>query len=306
MADIERILSGMGAVPRGATPKTIPAEGGEAQWQANDPFSKALRIINKFQTERQMDQLKQQKLMQNDFDMYKTLRDSGYSSADAYDAIQKRKLPSSAPGLTLKDQEAQADIEYKKARTKEISEGTGSLSDIKAKILDKVASGEELTTGEQSIYDDIIKRKSDTSLDSILSKRTPPAIKTPPTKEGIMAKIANGGILTPGEQKIYDETIKKSSNGSALEDALSKGTGGVVDIKSKILQKIANGEELTSGEDKIYNDVIKKSAASSPLEDALNGTGNAEYVPMLKPDGTPTRVHKDDVTKALSKGYKRR
>ena len=44
----------------------------------------------------------------------------------------------------------------------------------------------------------------------------------------------------------------------------------------------------------------------SDLDKALKEKPEAEYVNTVRPDGVNTRVHKDDVTKALRKGYKRR
>jgi hypothetical protein len=88
-----------------------------------------------------------------------------------------------------------------------------SKKTTREKILDKIGKGEDLTTGEQTIYDETIKHKTeDDLLDNAINEKN--AIETPNQKkmrEKILEKIAAGGIesLNPGEKKIYDEVIKK-------------------------------------------------------------------------------------------------
>lgn len=74
-------------------------------------------------------------------------------------------------------------------------------------------------------------------------------------KEKILAKMSRGETLTAGEQKIYDDTIKRK----------------VVDptARTEILRKIADGEDLTEGEQQIYDETIKKKTSDNPLGEAL-------------------------------------
>ena len=134
-----------------------------------------------------------------------------------------------------------------------------------------------------------------------------PIKNAPKLQNKILQKMANGEDLTNGEQRIYDETIKKKKDND-LESTLSgKDKETHIATREKILGKIANGEALTPGEQQLYDDIFAKTSDLSKVTKKTEKTNNAtEYIPMLKPDGTPTRVHKDDVVKALKKGYKRR
>lgn len=84
----------------------------------------------------------------------------------------------------------------------------------------------------------------------------------------ILNKIAEGTELTKGEQKVYDEVIRKYGNKSALEEALGLGS--------------PDG----SGSD-----------SSAPVE---------QWVPMLDPQGNPKKVHVEDVQTAIKQGWKKR
>lgn len=86
----------------------------------------------------------------------------------------------------------------------------------------------------------------------------------------ILAKIADDEPLTAGEQKVYDEVIRKYGNKSNLEEALS-----------------GDGTDAAAAPIKMQEDT-------------------ATYVPMTDPTGKPKKVHKDDVQKAMAAGWKKR
>jgi len=189
MADFERILAAMGAVPKGATPKTIVEEGGEPGYYGTDTLSNLVRVLKKNKLEIEEKIKKQQESAKTDADFYKTLRDAGYDPQSAYDAVTKRKLTPPGP----------EDFSLKKT--------------IRERILDKIARNQPLTPGEQKVYDDTIKHKTEDEnlLDEAIKNKEVPE-QTPSQKkmsEKILDKMANGEKLTSGEQKIYDEVIKK-------------------------------------------------------------------------------------------------
>jgi hypothetical protein len=130
--------------------------------------------------------------------------------------------------------------------------------------------------------------------------------------------VMKGELTPPGEQaRTSDELIKEQ------DLKIKTSTASRKELEERITQKVANGESLTAGEQKFYDDVIKKKGLSD-LSSALQGAGgesiipgastgesadgfsDADYIPMSRPDGSKTRVHKDDMQKALKKGYKRR
>jgi len=188
MADFERILAAMGAVPSGTRPKTILAgdENQEPGYYATDPLSNIVRVLKKRQLDIEATQKKQQEAAQKKADMYKTLRDAGYEPKKAYEAVAKNQFPE--PG--------KEDFSLKK-----------SPRDI---ILDKMSKGQVLTEGEQKVYDETIQHKEE-------DVANPTQVKM---RDQILGKISRGEALTKGEQKIYDETIKKGAAKSGGQDNL--------------------------------------------------------------------------------------
>jgi hypothetical protein len=192
MAEYERILATLGAVPAGTKPKTILAgdENQEPGYYQTDPLSNLVRTLKKRKLDIEDKLKKEQEATQKKIDMYKTLRESGYDPKSAYDAVKKNQFPE-LPG------------------TDEVGKKTS-----RERILAKIAKGETLTTGEQQVYDDTIKHKEtdENLLDETIADKTTETETANQKKmrEQILDKIARGTPLTPGEQKIYDEVIKKS------------------------------------------------------------------------------------------------
>lgn len=248
MSGYDTALLEQGYVPRGVAPKTS-IDGGAPGYQNTGVMATIARALQLFQQQQQQVLQQKQKKMKDKIDMFNTLRDSGYDPQAAFDAVEKMELPKSIPGKSLETRKTEADITYKE----NLSKNKGAVI---ANILNKIVAGEDLSTGEEDIYKDVIARQSD------------------------------------------------------LSDVLNQtGKNDVETLKNTIQQKIANGEKLTSGQQKLYDDVIKKRESSdlftvSPTD--LGEEAVEEYVRMIRPDGKPTKVHKEDVEKALKKGYKRR
>lgn len=188
MAEAERILAALGAVPAGAIPKTILAGDAnqEPGYYQTDPLSNLVRTLATQKLTIQDKLKKKQEAAQKKADMYKTLREAGYEPKAAYEAVTKATL--TEPG--------KEDFSLKKT--------------VKERIMDKIAKGEDLLPGEQTIYNDVIKKKGNglDELDTEIPGESPTQKKT---REDILDKIARGTPLQPGEQKIYDEVIKKKS-----------------------------------------------------------------------------------------------
>ncbi len=103
--------------------------------------------------------------------MYKTLRDAGYEPKRAYDAVMSGQMPEEAGGDTPKEQETAAKIGVANATTEKIKAQTEKVKTqpgpaLRQRIIEKVAKGEDLTPGEQKVYDEVIRKygqKSDLS-----------------------------------------------------------------------------------------------------------------------------------------------
>lgn len=244
--DITSALLEQGYVPKGVEPK-VSIDGGTPGYQNTGVMATMARALQLFQQQHQQVLQEKQKKMKNKLDMFNTLRDSGYDPQAAFDAVEKMELPKGLPGKSLEQRKTEADITYKEGLS-------NNKSAVIARILNKIIAGEDLSTGEEDIYKDVIAKQSDLS-------------------------------------EVLDQT----------------GKNDVETLKNTIQQKIANGEKLTPGQQKLYDDVIKKRESSDLFSaSSTDVEPEEEYVKMLKPDGKPIEVHKEDVEKALKKGYKRR
>jgi tRNA splicing endonuclease len=119
MAEAERILAALGAVPKGAAPKTILAgdENQEPGYYQTDPLSNLVRTLKKRQLEIDDALKKKQEATQKKTDMYKTLREAGYDPKSAYEAVIKGEFPLEAGGESLKEQQGKAGLEKTVAQT---------------------------------------------------------------------------------------------------------------------------------------------------------------------------------------------
>lgn len=224
---IGEMLLQSGYVPAGQVPNRVQVQG-------NDPLSRLSAALDTYQAKYKADELAKQQAITRQLDMYKTLRDSGYTPSDAYDAIKKNKLPAAAGGQPLAEQKTQAEIDNIKAST-----------ELKVATADKVTKA-GLADNQKTLISSILN------------------------------KIAEDQPLTPGEQKVYDEVIRKYGNKSALEEALGGGSGSAA------------------------------SAAAGQAPAANTDTTIQDYVPMTDPQGNKKKVHKEDVAKALSVGWTKR
>lgn len=195
MAEYERVLAALGAVPSGARPKTILAgdENQEAGYYQTDPLSNLVRVLKARKLDIEDKAKKQMEAAQKKADMYKTLREAGYDKRAAYEAIEKNQFPKIPGG---------EDVGNKTSREK---------------ILAKISRGEALTSGEQQLYDETIKHKPQEDLlgDALAGDGTNNEVKM---RDQILDKIARGTPLSSGEQKIYDEVIKKRAPAAAKDD----------------------------------------------------------------------------------------
>jgi hypothetical protein len=190
---------------------------------------------------------KQQDQMKHRADMYKTLREAGYDPKSAYESVMKNQL--AGPG----------------------GEDAALIKDPKEKILAKIARGESLTTGEQDIYDNVIKKKA----------------------------VDSGGNML--DQAIADN--------KAASTEKTKQTTTQLEMQNKILEKVSSGKTLTVGEQKIYDDVIKKvnNNSGSDLSGMIDTSrGSGQMVKVIAPDGTKGSIPQSKLAAALKAGYKKR
>lgn len=176
--------------------------------------------------------------------------------------------------------EAQIKKEKQQKKVKDQSDMYKTLRDAgyePKKAYEAVMKGEfpdEASTGESKVDLETVKIKAQTEQVQAQTekiKKTTEVITRPSAKlrEEIIQKIANDEALTVGEQKIYDEVIRKYGEKSDLETVL-RG---------------------------------KKEAADVA---AAGTSGKDEFVPMLDPLGRKKLVPKGNVDKAQKKGWKLR
>jgi hypothetical protein len=245
---IAEYLMDQGYVPAGIKPKTILEGQQTAGYYNTDFMANLARILEKRKADVEAEQKKQQEEFQKKVDIYKTLRTAGYTPVKAHEAAVNGDLPVPSEEDTRTD----------------VSEGH-----VKGKILAKMAKGMPLTSGEQDIYDQSIKKVSLTTTSNAALTAT------------IREKLANGEDLTPGEQKVYDETIKHAQQ----EDPLSQ----IIKAQN---EKIA-----------------VKPVASAPVADkSADPVAAAEttMVPVMSPDGKLGKIPRSKLQAALKAGYKLR
>jgi len=195
-----------GYVPTGVKPKTIKAGGGKADYYDTSTLGRVLEAMMKQKQKAAADLEEKQKGMEKKADMYKTLRESGYSTQNAYEAVMKAQYPKEGPTEKSK---FETEREKSEAETIKIKADGVTLpkTKLQASIMQKIMLDEELTAGEQKIYDETIKGKGD-ELAGLFSDNTSNAGQV---KAKILDKVANDETLTAGEQRIYDEVISKTS-----------------------------------------------------------------------------------------------
>ncbi len=151
-----------GAVMAGQRPKVITSPEGEPGYHQTDKLSTLLRGMEAFQAEAQVDEEARMKKAEKKFDMYKTLRSSGYDPARAFKAVGKMDLPDEPGGATDSERKADAEVKKTEAQTEKIKKETDMMSvnkaDLTKRILNKIANDEALTPGEQKVYDEVIKK----------------------------------------------------------------------------------------------------------------------------------------------------
>lgn len=225
-----------GYVPSGVTPNVVQQEG-------DDVTARIKQGLMAYQAEQKAKDEEKAAKLKKQGDMYKTLRDSGYDPKSAYKAVTTSTFGEPG-GLTTAEQKTGAEV-------KGIEASTG----IKQAQVGNINAAAEVKKAQAA---------------KILEETK----QIPATKKNlvnrILGKMAEGGVLTTGEQKVYDEVIRKYGNKSSLEEALG----------------------------------VQPAAAPEP-KPAAKQTAD-EWVPMTDPSGKPKKVHKEDVSKALAQGWKKR
>jgi hypothetical protein len=145
---VETLLAQMGYRPAGSG--------------SNSRIGEILSSLAEVNKTMQDAQTKEAEEKQKKFDTFKTLRDAGYSSQQAYELILKGTglpAPEGEGTTSIDKQQKEANLAKTKAETEKI--GKEKTSSLRDRILGKVAAGEDLLPGEQKIYDDTIKRRGD-------------------------------------------------------------------------------------------------------------------------------------------------
>ncbi len=106
----------------GQSAKITPAGGGGRiiEWQ-NEPsaFSQNSQVLQTIMSTLEQEETKRRKQETEKFDMYKTLREAGYDTKSAYEAMQSGNVPKTPPtGDSLKEKKDKADLARTESQTK--------------------------------------------------------------------------------------------------------------------------------------------------------------------------------------------
>ena len=103
---------------QGQSPKVSSAGGGSliVDWQQQPTsFQRSSEILSTIMQTLDQEEQDKQKKLQNKFDTYRVLRESGYDTKAAYQAMETGDAPSYAPSETVKSQKEQLDLQKTKA-----------------------------------------------------------------------------------------------------------------------------------------------------------------------------------------------
>lgn len=122
-----------GFVPAGTQPKVIPYQGGEPAYAPTDAITHLGQALTVYQKNTADRAKRDQEEANNDFEMYKTLRDAGYAPDKAFDSAKNRKLtgPGGETSGDFEAAKAKAEIAKTKADTKKIEEGVSEVQKLK-------------------------------------------------------------------------------------------------------------------------------------------------------------------------------
>lgn len=146
MAGIDRVLAGMGYRPAGSS-------------RASETIGNLTRMIQGFTGAIQQQDEKKKADEARRVSMYKTLRDAGYSSQKAYDAVLKDTgIPSPGNEKSLVTQQAEANLAKTEAATAKLTKETEFVGE------------EKLTDTKRYREDLVLTRKGDMSWDDLEAK----------------------------------------------------------------------------------------------------------------------------------------
>jgi vacuolar-type H+-ATPase subunit I/STV1 len=229
---VDRLIP-QGSVARGVQPNLITQDGQVIPNGQTDTLSRFNRALKSFQAEQQKKEEQRRKEMAEKTSMYRTLREAGYEPDRAFRAVQEGRFPDEVPGKTDDELESEAKVDKLEAQT------------------DKTKAETDKINAERKAVPNTLKNITDR----------------------IVSKIANDEELTNGEQKVFDEVIRKFGNQGDIETILNnKGVG-------KDGKKVSKSDK--SGDTK-------------------------NFIKMTDPQGKKRKVHPDDVSQALAEGWRLR
>jgi hypothetical protein len=123
----------------GQSPKVTGAGGGSVvvDWsQEPNGMQRASNILGTILTTIEQEESNKQKKIKEKFDTYKVLREAGYDSKAAFEAIQSGNAPGAAPDTSVADSKASADLAKTRAETEKISAEAESLKEDAPEIVD--------------------------------------------------------------------------------------------------------------------------------------------------------------------------
>lgn len=103
-----------GFVPKGAEPRRISPDGSVTAFQPSKA-NRVAAVLTQVLQQAQANEKQRQEKLAKQFDMYKVLRDAGYDTKSAAEAVRKNQFPDAPGGESLEEQEKRASIDEKKA-----------------------------------------------------------------------------------------------------------------------------------------------------------------------------------------------
>lgn len=135
---IENALFQMGYVPQGQPGKTI-INNGDPGYQQTDHLSNLARAIDNHKFEKEQEQQKNMDLQMKKMSMYKTLRDSGYTSDSATNIVNGSDFSKYNPGPSKADEKLNADLEKIKSETELNKKKTSAIGGNPGDTISKLA-----------------------------------------------------------------------------------------------------------------------------------------------------------------------
>ncbi len=196
-----------GYTPQGMPRKVINTDTGQVGLEDNSTLAKLTKGLQTFMIQRQQQQEKLQKELEKETDMYKTLREAGYDSKSAHDAVMKGKFPTVPGEESIKQQQEVATLAHTKAETEKLL--NPKLKDRTE--LEKFRSDIKLVKTGEATWDELTESYPDRigTIEKLQRQLSPKIEKSATFKAGTGGAISRIGSFFNRDQAELDSKTRK-------------------------------------------------------------------------------------------------